>query len=98
MSATRRKLLGTCLLGWALAAAPSGCAEAPVVTLGGDVDAGDADEDTFVDEAERERVFRELAQRECNDMQPVCGADGRTYPNYCQAVAFGIEVLKNGPC
>ena len=77
----------------------SACAEQPTITLGGPLDAGvDPDDDSLVDEQERERVFRELAQRECNEDEPVCGGDGKTYRNYCQALAFGVNVVKSGPC
>lgn len=69
----------------------------PVVTLGGLLDGGQ-DSDGLIDEAERERVFRELAQRECQQDEPVCGADGLTYRNYCQAVANGVQPLGPGPC
>jgi hypothetical protein len=92
-----RGVLSSVLCAFALAG--SACLEEPVVTLGGPVDAAVlADTDTTVDEAERERVFRELAERECREDEPVCGADGLSYRNYCQAVANGVQVVALGPC
>ena len=82
-----------------LAMMTSACGEEPVVTLGAIVDADvPTDEDSTVDEAERERVFRDLAERECREDEPVCGADGLVYRNYCQAVANGAQVLGPPPC
>lgn len=75
-----------------------GCIEEPVVTLGGLLDASSPDDDNFIDEAERERVFRDLAERECRDPDPVCGVDGVTYRNYCTAVANGAQINGLGPC
>jgi hypothetical protein len=69
----------------------------PVVTLGSSLDGG-LDSDGLIDEAERERLFRELAHRECQEDEPVCGSDGLTYRNYCQAVASGVQMLGPGPC
>ena len=29
---------------------------------------------------------------------PVCGADGKTYPNACEALKNCVEIVKRGPC
>jgi Kazal-type serine protease inhibitor domain len=96
-SALRVLWFAVCVLALGMPAAA--CGEEPVVTLGGPADADVVtDDDTMVDEAERERLFRELAERECREDEPVCGADGITYRNYCQAVANGAQIVAPGPC
>jgi hypothetical protein len=96
LAAGRRALL---FAACSLAVATAGCVEQPVVTLGVPVGRdAEADEDSTVDEAERERVFRELAERECREDEPVCGDDGKTYRNYCQAIANGAQVVTMGRC
>jgi hypothetical protein len=95
-SLVRRLTLAGC---FALASSLLGCTEAPVVTLGGLIDADVAtDEDSTVDEAERERLFRDLAERECREDEPVCGRDGATYRNFCQAIANGVQIVHPGAC
>ena len=32
------------------------------------------------------------------DCPGVCGCDGKTYCNECEANNYGIAVVKNGPC
>jgi hypothetical protein len=86
-------------IGWLGLATLAGCAEEPVVTLGGLIDAAVAtDDDSIVDEAERERLFRDLAERECQENEPVCATDGATYRNICQAIANGAQMVHAGPC
>jgi hypothetical protein len=30
--------------------------------------------------------------------QPVCGADGKTYPNQCHATRAGVKISHTGSC
>merc|ERR1712032_378441 len=32
------------------------------------------------------------------DIKPVCGKNGKSYPNACAAKCAGVEVTANGPC
>jgi len=82
-----------------LAAMSAACVEEPVVLLGDSSDADAAsDEDGSVEEQMREQLFRELAQHECTENEPVCGTDGHTYRNLCHALGSGVQVLRRGAC
>lgn len=82
-----------------IAALSGGCVEEPVVTLGSgnEIDAR-VDENASVEEQTRERLFIELAKRECREDEPVCGANGTTYRNLCHALTSGIESFVAGSC
>ena len=36
--------------------------------------------------------------RECEEFDPVCGANDMTYPSTCAAILAGTSVLHRGPC
>jgi hypothetical protein len=56
--------------------------------------------DEFVEHARREYELFERWRKEmeCMEVAPVCGVDGLTYPNACQAGNAGTRVAKDGEC
>lgn len=48
--------------------------------------------------ADQGGVCRERPQACTREHRPVCGCDGETYPNACQANAAGTSVASQGAC
>ena len=93
---TRR---GSWLALWLLGA----CSE-PIVSIGQDspFDAGDelvdaqlSIRDTALPVEENEDLEDE---HECNEHEPVCGSDQRTYYNRCYAADAGVGIAHGGSC
>lgn len=50
------------------------------------------------DDHEDEEQDVDLAEHECSEIEPVCGRDGMTYQNACQATNAGVQVARRGAC
>jgi hypothetical protein len=84
-------------------AAFAACESEPVVVVGqakamnaghsGEM-AGQAGSDQEADEKEHD----DFAEHECTELEPVCGSDGMTYQNTCEATNAGVQVVRRGAC
>lgn len=63
---------------------------------------GSRDRDTGHDDGEHAgddgRADDDFVTHECTEDDPVCGVDGVTYMNRCQATLAGVEVARRGSC
>ena len=97
MSTNPMRTLRFTLIALALASSAATCGEQPIVHLGRvPVRAGDPAPPPTGGASGVGLGHDET--RECQEIDPVCGVDNRTYQNACIAFLSGIAVLRRGPC
>lgn len=82
-----------------------GCDTEPVVHVGNAKEpamnagrSGDSAGGGGSDDDDEAGEHDDFIEHECTEIEPVCGADGTTYQNACQATRAGVRVAKRGPC
>ena len=80
--------------GWLLAALLGGCDSEPIVQLSATLPVRDAGTPPVAGR----NAFSEWESFECEEIDPVCGADNQTYQNFCLARRAGVMIIKRGVC